>query len=252
MTDPSFCTHDFVHLSTYLTYPYLSIPIHTYPYSCFKLEAEVGKHIWMTERHGKTRRCKGTETWQQNIRISGAQLWLNSPLWDLLRCSRCKCCANAVQMLCKDALFCWASKVWLSSLRGIRWGSDSSWRHRTTQGTTNGVAVASGRAKVEKPKRSSELTSHLKASESIWNLQVNESSGQLRGNLGRSELDSTGCQKTTGLRFDGSSHKWWRRLKIEEDWRNSASFSKCKLSSVLNGVALLPAKGLPEHQVDFV
>ena len=160
--------------------------------------------------------------------------------------------ANAVQMLCKDALFCWASKVWLSSLRGIRWGSDSSWRHRTTQGTTNGVAVASGRAKVEKPKRSSELTSHLKASESIWNLQVNESSGQLRGNLGRSELDSTGCQKTTGLRFDGSSHKWWRRLKIEEDWRNSASFSKCKLSSVLNGVALLPAKGLPEHQVDFV
>ena len=245
MTDPSFCTHDFVHLSTYLTYPYLSIPIHTHVSSWKPRSASTfGWQKDMARQDGARAPRHGSKTSESPVLNSDStlpsEIFSGAPG------------ANAVQMLCKDALFCWASKVWLSSLRGIRWGSDSSWRHRTTQGTTNDVAVASGRAKVEKPKRSSELTSHLKASESIWNLQVNESSGQLRGNLGRSELDSTGCQKTTGLRFDGSSHKWWRRLKIEEDWRNSASFSKCKLSSVLNGVALLPAKGLPEHQVDFV
>jgi hypothetical protein len=40
--------------------------------------------------------------------------------------------------------------------------------------------------------------------------------------------------------------------KIEETQQVLASASLSKLSSVLNGVALLPAKGLPEHQVDFV
>ena len=157
MTDPSFCTHDFVSLSTYLTYPYLS-----------RLMFQAGSR-------GRQAHLDDRKTWQDMARQDGARRAprhgcktsesrvLNISQLSPLRSSetaQCKCCGT-------QFLFCWASKVWLSSLRGIRWGSDSSWLwHRTTQGATNG-AVASGRAKVEKPKRSSELTSQ-KASESIW------------------------------------------------------------------------------------
>ena len=130
-----------------------------------------------------------------------------------------------VQMLCKDALFCWASKVWLSSLRGIRWGSDSSWRHRTTQGTTNGVAVASGRAKVEKPKRSSELTSHLKASEIFKSMSLVANYVETWEEVSLTQRGVKRPQVWDSMAHLTNDEEDWRLKKIEETQQVLASAS---------------------------
>ena len=127
---------------------HLSIPIHAYVSSWKPRSASAFGWQQDMARHGKRRCTKGTET------------WLPTLLWDL-RCS--------VQML-QGRSSCFAEPQKCGSVHCGAFGealtlADDTERLRAQQMASHGVAVASGRAKVEKPKRSSELTSHLKASE---------------------------------------------------------------------------------------